>query len=80
MITVDENRIRNTVSIDRASLAPSAKNAKHYDEYAPNQLDDKRDDNVDTREGQPTADELAGAPREYAMDRIVCHVDERDNI
>lgn len=61
---------------------PASKNAERHDQHTPNQPTGKRDDNFDVyaREGQPTADELADAPREYAVDRIVRHIGKRYNV
>lgn len=55
--TIDEEGIRNIVSIDRATLAPLVKITKQQNEFTPIELFDKRDNKVDESEGQTTAEE-----------------------
>lgn len=55
-------------------------NPKHHEEYMPNQPGDEQDDNIDTRKGQPTADELNNAPRKYNVYGIACNVREGGDV
>lgn len=73
-LRLDEERIWNTVTFSRATLAPYAKNAQHHDEYAPDEHIYKWEETVDPSKGQTKADELPEKPREYAVDRIACHI------
>lgn len=63
-ITIHEEGIRNTVSIDQTALVPSAKLAERPIIYKPDEPDNKRDDKVDEGGGHTTADEIADALRE----------------
>lgn len=77
-IIVDEDEIRNTVSIVGATLSPWGKNAEHHDEYMTNVLlmNDTKEVRVDRR---TTAKEFDDARQEYAVHRIVRHIVEGDN-
>lgn len=78
-ITIDEEGIQNTLSIDLATLAPSAKYGERQLVYTPDELADKRDDKVDEKIGQTAAEQIANAQCEYAVDCIVPHVGECDD-
>lgn len=80
MLTIEEDGIRSTISIDQATLAPSAKNLQVHDEYAPKDPVDELYDKISAGEGQPAADEIADKLRDYAAERIVRHVGEGDNV
>lgn len=69
---IDEDGIRNTISHDCATLAPSA-NIVGCQKYTPNEQ-------VDKQEGQNTTEEPSDVPWEYAADCIVRHIGEFDNV
>lgn len=79
IITIDEDWIQGTVSIDPATLAPLVKFAERLTVYMSNEPVDKRGDEVDEARGQTTIDEFVDTPLEYTVDRIVRHVGERDS-
>lgn len=79
-IKMDEDGARNTVSINGDTLAPSAKYAERKLIYMPHEPGAKRDDKVHEGRGQTTTGKLADAQCEHAVDCIVCHVDEGDNV
>lgn len=55
-ITIEEDGIPNSVSIGRATRAPSAKFAERQNVYTPNAQVDKLDDKVDEGRGKTTAE------------------------
>lgn len=71
-IKIHEERIRNTVSIDQATLATLSRMVEWQNEYRPNEPVYKRGDEIDEGEGQTTAEALVNAPREYAVDCSLC--------
>lgn len=66
----------NTLSIEQATLAQSLKIAKQQSEYAPIDFFGEGDDIVNAGGRQPTANDPADGPREYAVYRIVRHIGE----
>lgn len=60
-LTIDGDRIGNSVTIDRALMVPSGKNEERHDQQVPKDLADEREDEVDPGREQPTADRVAGA-------------------
>lgn len=75
-IKINEEASWNAVSIDRAApVPPTTQSDNSYDKPVK-----KWDDEIDEGEKQIIAQDLADAPREYAVDCIVGHVGERNNI
>lgn len=60
-IRIEEDGVWATVSIDQATLSPSAKYALRRLLYTPNKPVDGRDDNVDETGGQNSADVVVNA-------------------
>lgn len=59
---------------------PFAKFAERQLLYTPNEPVNKRDDRVKQGGGRSAAEELVDALHEYAVDGIVCHVGEGDQL
>lgn len=68
----------NIVLSNQATLAPSSSFAKQQIDYTLGGQEDILDQNVDTRGGQTTVEELCDAPQEYPVDGIVHHIGECD--
>lgn len=79
-ITINEDRIRITVSIEEAALAPLARYAERQLVFTPDEPVNERDDNVEKPGGQSTKEEIINAERECAFDRIVHRVNDCGNI
>lgn len=75
-IMIDEDEIRNTVSIDRATLLASVKFAERQIRYPPDEPFDKTDDKFDEGGGEPTGEVLTDAPCEDAVDPLAQNVSE----
>lgn len=78
-ITIDQDGIRNTVSINRSTLAPSTKYAKRQILYGPDEQVHKwaiKSTKVENRVLQKSPDALPECP----VSRIVCHVGESDSV
>lgn len=73
-ITIDEDGILNTVSIDRATLVPLSRFEKRQRVHTPDKPIDKLDERVEERKGHTTTEEPVDAPSEYPVDLIVRHV------
>lgn len=78
-ITIDEERIENDVSIDRATLAPLPNFSERQLLYTQDEPVDIWDDRVDESKRQTIAGAFADAPGKYAADCIVHHVGEGYN-
>lgn len=74
MPTVENREIRNTVSMDRAILAPSARTFVCHDKLTPTLFVDEQEEKIDEGKGHRTAYELADGFQKCAVDQIVCHV------
>lgn len=61
-LTIDEDRIQNMVSMDRAALLPSDMIAKGEYDKAPNDLIDGHDENFKAEKRNPTGEENTDAP------------------
>lgn len=70
----------NTVSIYRATLAPSAKFAERKVVHSLDEPVNKRDIRVDKGAEQSNAKEFLDTPHEYAAHPIVCHVGKDDKV
>lgn len=79
-IKIEEDGIPNSLSIHRATRGPAVKFAERLLLYIPEGPSGKRGDKADQGEGNTIAEDLASVPRKYAVDWIVCHVCEADNI
>lgn len=55
-ITTDEDGVRNTVSVDQATLVPLARFAEGQLVFTPDETVDQRDDKVDEGGGRTTAE------------------------
>lgn len=78
-ITIDEDGLRNPISLSRATLVPSTIFAEKQFVYSRDEPVDEGDEKLDKDGVQTTAEELADAPRKYAVDFIVSHAGEGDN-
>lgn len=72
-ITLNEDGIWHTVSIDQATLAPWEKFAERKLLYITLKAVDEEDDRVDKTGGKYTAEDLTDKLHDYGVDRIVCH-------
>lgn len=79
-ITIDKDRICNTVSIALDTLESCAKTAERQEKFTPNALVNKRDDKLDSKETLNTPEKLAGTPPQWIFYRIVLLVGEVDRV
>lgn len=77
---IDEDGIWGTVSIGGATPISLAKNAEGHDKYKPNEPVDERYNKVNTWDGRSTAEEHPDKQSEYAVDRVVCHIGEGEDV
>lgn len=78
--TINGDGIQSNGSINRATLAPSAKFAERQNVFSADKPVDKGDDKVDEGGGQTTAEDLADALHRYALDGIELHVREGHDV
>lgn len=80
IITIEKVGIGNTISIYRATIAPLENIAEFIDEYRLNEPVDQQKGELDAGQGQHTAEELADALQENAVDGIGYSIGEGENV
>lgn len=77
---MDEDRIWNTISIDRATSSSSARLAEQKIIYTSDETMNKRDESINEGGRHTTEEDEAEVLWEYAVDCIMCLVDESDDV
>lgn len=79
-VRIDEDDIRNTVSLDWTTVALAAKETATQKNRT--QIDENKAEREESHTGdKPLAEgNVAKAPREYPVDRIGCHVAKGNNV
>lgn len=79
-ITIIEDGIPNTIAIYRDTLAAREKLTDRQLIYTPDEPGHKREDRLHEGRKETISENIIDAQGEYAVDRIVCHMGEGDNI
>lgn len=79
-IAIDGDRIQNTVSNDRATPLPTGRHAQRQLLHTAVEPVEEQDKKEGETVRQNTAEEIGSARWKYAVDRIMRHVGEADNL
>lgn len=77
-VTMDEDKIRNEVSVDQDTVAPTARNTPSGESFTQSNNTTAECDQPYAIDSNPDGENVAEEPREHAVDRIVRHVCEQD--
>lgn len=79
-VIADENSICNTISVERATVAPVRKETPTEENRTQNDDEDAESEETHARDMQVEEGNVANAPRELALDRIVRHLGKSDSV